>query len=214
MAQDPSGQTELIPMTTYVGSLRIAETNDVVEAQFDVAEDELTVSSGGEQLGSWSLREINLDDTGTEIYMALGGEEVIVNMRDRDSFMAAITPPRKVKARHARQKKPRREMPDVLGAVRVLLDRERWAGWLSDRLVRWVIASGVVIIVALLALFATASLGMILVLIGMVALVVAALAVSEDLSAISWVPGQMSESTLVIVGVVAMALGGLLILID
>ena len=39
----------------------------------------------------------------------------------------------------------------MLGAVRRLVDRDQWRDWLSDRLVRWVIASGVVIIVALLA---------------------------------------------------------------
>jgi hypothetical protein len=205
--------TEFTPMSTYVGSLRIAETDDVVEARFDVGEDELSVSTGGERLGSWPLREIDLDDTGTEIYMALGGEEVIVNMPDRDSFVAAISPPRRAKARHARSIRPRRQLPDALGMVRKVLDRDRWHDWLSDRLVRWVIASTVVIVVALLATFATGSLGMILVLLGMVALVIAALAVSEDLNAISWVPGQMSESTLVIIGVVAMAIGGLLIFI-
>ncbi|MGA9596168.1 MAG: hypothetical protein WBV06_08430 [Acidimicrobiia bacterium] len=201
-------------MTLYVGSLRIAETNDVVEAQFDVAEDELTVSTDGEQLGTWPLREIGLDDTGTEIYMALGGEDVIVNMRDRDAFVAAITPPKKARARHAKPKRTRPEMPHMLGAVRRLVDRDQWRDWLSDRLVRWVIASGVVIIVALLALFATSSLGMVLVLGGMVAMVIAALAVSEDLSAVSWVPEQLSEATLVMIGVAAMALGGLLIFLD
>ena len=201
-------------MTLYVGSLRIAETNDVVEAQFDVAEDELTVSTDGEQLGTWPLREIGLDDTGTEIYMALGGEDVIVNMRDRDAFVAAITPPKKTRARHAKPKRTRPEMPHMLGAVRRLVGRDQWRDWLSDRLVRWAIASGVVIIVALLALFATSSLGMVLVLGGMVAMVIAALAVSEDLSAVSWVPEQLSEATLVMIGVAAMALGGLLILLD
>lgn len=209
-------------MSTYVGSLRIAATDDVVEAVFEVTEHGLAVSSGGETLGTWPLDEIDLDDTGTEIYLALGGEEVIVNMRDRDNFVSEITPQRKPAGRHARPKrtrqprptKPAKEHKDVLGAVRRVFDRDMWRELLSDRVARWVIASVAVIIVALLALFATASLGMILVLIGMVALVVAALAVSEDLSAVSWVPANISESTLVVIGAVAMVLGGGLIVIS
>ena len=66
---------------------------------------------------------------------------------------------------------------------------------------------------AALALFATNSLGMILILLGMVALVVAALSVSEDLTAFGWIPGNLSETTLIIAGVIAMAIGGLLIVI-
>jgi hypothetical protein len=205
-------------MSSFVGSLRIAATEDVVEAVFDVSERDIAVSTGGERLGSWSLNEIDLDDTGTEIYLSLGGEEVIVNMANRDSFVNAIRPPKKTKARHTRRRRDPTERTRirpgrVLESVRRLLDRETWRGWLSDRLVRWVIASAVVIIVALLALFATASFGMTLVLIGMVALIVAALAVSEDLSAFSWIPGDISETTIVIVGAIAMLVGGLLIVL-
>ena len=241
-------------MSAYTGSLRIQATDDVVEAEFRVSEQTLTVISGGQQLGTWPLSNIELDDTGTEIYLSLDGEEVIVNVPNRDAFVDELAPPRgKRGPRHAKPrrqktpkapraaKRPKSRKPvkpsappepaelverteprlptpakpprDVLGAVRRLLDRDTWREWLADRVVRWVIAATVVIGVALLALFATASLGMILVLIGMVALIVAALAVSEDLTAISWVPGQMSESTLVIAGAVAMVIGGLLIVL-
>jgi hypothetical protein len=200
-------------MASYTGSLRIAETNDVVEARFDVEGDELSLSTGGEHLGTWRLGDIQIDDTGTEIYLALNGEEVIVNLRDRDAFMAAIRPPKKTRVRQAKPAREKRPRPDVVEVVRSLFDGARWRAWLSDRLVRWVIASVAVIIVALLALFATGSLGMILVLLGMVALVVAALAVSEDLSAVSWVPGFMSETTLVLVGGGLMLIGAVLIFI-
>lgn len=200
-------------MSSYAGSLRIAATNDIVEAVFNVSDTELEVLSGGERLGHWPLGNIELDDTGTEIYLALDGEEVVVNMVDRDAFVAAISPRKKARARHAKPPRERRDV-DVIGSVQSFFNRDRWREMLSDRLVRWVIASAAVILVALLALFATASLGMILILLGMVALVVAALAVSEDLTAISWVPGGLSEMTLVIAGAVAMAIGGLLIIIS
>jgi len=203
-------------MSSFVGSLRISATDDVVEAVFDVSEQDLVVSTGGERLGSWSLSDVDLDDTGTEIYLSLGGEEVIVNMPQRDAFVTEIHPPKKqrarhVKARHEKPQKPGREPRDIVGAATRLFQRETWQTWLSDRLVRWVIASVSVMIVALLALFATSSLGMILVLLGMVALVIAALAVSEDLNAVSWVPADISETALVVIGAVAMVIGALLI---
>jgi hypothetical protein len=206
-------------MSSYVGSLRIAATDDVVEAIFEVSGQDLAVISGGEQLGKWPLQDIDLDDTGTEIYLSLGGEEVIVNMANRDSFVGELKPPKKARARHGKPKrgpveKTRRRPSRIIESVRHIIDRDSWRGWLSDRLVRWVIASVVVIIVALLALFATASLGMVLVLIGMVALIVAALAVSEDLTAFSWIPGDLSETTLVIAGACAMVIGGLLIVLS
>lgn len=100
-----------------------------------------------------------------------------------------------------------------LDLLRKLSSRDTWREWLSQRVVKWSVASFAVIGVAALALFATNSLGMILILLGMVALVVAALSVSEDLTAFGWIPGNLSETTLIIAGVIAMAIGGLLIVI-
>ena len=80
-------------------------------------------------------------------------------------------------------------------------------------MIKWVIASAAVAGVAALAIFATESFGVILILIGMAALVIAALAISEDLTAYGWVPGNMSETTLVIIGASAMAIGALLMVV-
>ena len=213
--------SEFAPMRSYRGSLRVATTDDVIEAVFTIDEQNLAVSLGDEQLGSWPLHQIELDDMGSEILLSLDGENVVVNVVDHDSFVTAIAPPRRGrKSRHAkskkqsRQPKQRKERPDVLGALRRAFDPSVWQEWLSSRVVKWSIASFAVIGVALLALFATNSLGTILVLLGMIALVIAGLAVSEDLTAIAWIPGNLSETTLVIAGVVAMTAGGLLILIS
>jgi len=281
-------------MGSYRGSLRIAATNDVIDAVFVVDEEQLTVTTGEETLGSWPLTGLTPDDTGTNVLLALDGERVIIDVPNHPAFVAALDPSgRKKKRRRSRKpkhersararrpgpakpphdsKRPKRKAktdpdpepsspampalateaepstapepaaiaeprpepvpasspehvslpkPDrreqrrtgLADTIRTLLDRDTWRNWLSDRVVRWVIASVAVIIVALLALFATNSLGMILVLAGMVILVIVALAVSEDLTAYSWMPGNISETTLIIVGVIAMAVGGLLILI-
>ncbi|MDJ0923241.1 MAG: hypothetical protein QNJ77_01660 [Acidimicrobiia bacterium] len=111
----------------------------------------------------------------------------------------------------------RKSLSDVLGmtlaGVRAALSIDNWREWLQDPTVRWSIASVGVILFALLALFATNTLGMILVLAGMVGLIIAALAVSDDLDAFRLMPNFISETGLVISGAVAMAIGGLLILI-
>jgi hypothetical protein len=108
------------------------------------------------------------------------------------------------------------ERPGLMSRLVVvgeLFDRDNWEGWLNDNTIRWSIASAGVVIFALMAIFATNTLGMILVLLGMVALIVAALAVSEDLSAYRVIPNALSETMLVIIGAVMMVIGALLIFI-
>jgi hypothetical protein len=114
-------------------------------------------------------------------------------------------------------KKQARGGPGLLARVRsarVVFDTDNLRSWLQDRLVRWTIASFGVMILALLVLLAANTLGMILVLIGMVALIIAALAVSDDLSAYRVIPNALNETTMVIAGAAAMAIGALLILLS
>ena len=112
-----------------------------------------------------------------------------------------------------RHKRDRISFAEIADSARELFDRGNWDRWLNDSTVRWSIASVTVIVVALMALFATNTLGMILILLGMVALIVAALAVSEDLSAYRIIPNAVTETSLVIGGAAAMIVGGLLILV-
>ncbi len=224
-------------MKTFKGSLRIASTEDVVPAEFGVDEGMLHVATGGESLGSWPIDSLGIDDTGTDVRMVLDGEGVVVAVTDHDHFMSTIDPPpqsRKERRRKVKQERPKvekerpkvekkrpkvkespkvkKERPprDIRGAIERLFMRETWQDWLSNRLVRWSIASFVVIGVALLALFATSGLGVILMLLGMFVLVIAGLAASEDLTAVAWMPAAISETTMVIAGVVALLVGGLL----
>lgn len=206
---------EPVPMTSYKGSLRIAATHDVIESEFVVDEDQLEVIAGGERLGSWPLSELSYENAGSQVQMELDGEAVVLIVPNHDAFVEAIAPQKRRKKRRPKRAKRERTRTrlDMLDTMRKLTSRDTWRNWLSQRVVKWAVASFAVIVVALLALFATNSLGMILVLLGMVALVVAALAVSEDLTAYAWIPGELSESTLIIAGTIAMAIGGILILL-
>ena len=110
---------------------------------------------------------------------------------------------------------PAGQRVDVAGklqAIGSVFSIESWREWLQDRTVRWAVASMGVVIFAVLALFAADTTGMILVLMGMVALIVAAFAVSEDLQAYKILPSYLSETGLIVGGTVAMVVGGLLII--
>ncbi len=244
-------------MRTYNGSLRVEAT--VIEAEFRVGDDRLEVNANQEVLGSWPLDEVGLDDMGAELGLLLDGERVVVELADRDEFIAALSPhkkrgrkrrspkaqrPKKTPRGKTRPKtgKPQRvkkpakaERPSIAEAdgdvelpkparsgggwrqiasdLAVLLKPETWRNVLSQRLVKWVIASLAVIGVALLVIFAAEGLGMIIMLLGMVALIIGALAVSEDLTAYSLIPGNLSETTVVLSGVAALVIGGILMVI-
>lgn len=253
---------------SFKGSLKIAATDDVIDALFEVSEQGLRVTSGGEELGMWPLPEVSLTQRPDGVHLSLDGERVVVNVDDSDSFTNALAPPRRrprgrrekkrSQAKHRKRpvqpeppahepeplvvdkfdpspavaestsalpkpKRARRSGPGMMERIRnamerirsarVLFDKDNWETWLQDRLVRWSIACGGVIILALLVLFAANTLGMILVLVGMVALIIAALAVSDDLSAYRAIPNALNETTMVIAGASAMAIGALLILI-
>ncbi len=124
--------------------------------------------------------------------------------------------PKEQKSRKPKEQKSRKATKSLvarLASAKELFSKDNWSEWLSDTTVRWFIASAGVVLFALLALFATNTLGMILVLLGMVALIVAALAVSDDLTAYGWVPGDLSEATVIIAGAIAMTIGGVLIIV-
>lgn len=205
-------------MQSYTGSLKVAATADVLDAVFAVDDKQLRVVAGDEELGIWSLADISVENQGDGLYVNLGGEGVIVDVPNKDAFAAAIAPSaprRRTRQRQKKTREPREQvsLADRLAWVPELFSRENWERWLNDSTVRWAIASAAVIVFALLALFATNTLGMILILLGMVALIVAALAVSDDLSAYRVIPDALSETKLVIGGAAAMIIGGLLILI-
>ena len=101
-----------------------------------------------------------------------------------------------------------------LKVIAQVFNVDNWRDWLQDTTVRWTIASMGVVLFAMLALFATNTLGMILVLVGMVSLIIAALAVSEDINAYRLIPNAISETGLVIGGALALVLGGLLVLLS
>jgi hypothetical protein len=242
-------------VASYNGSLRIPNTQDAVDAVFEIGAETVRVTTGSEVLGSWAIADVVVEDRGDTLLVTLGGEAVLVEVPDRSGFSSALTPS---PGRRSRAKKRRRpsgrpaaktgpptrssrrqtkpqpsadpepieefdapaekaaEHPSLAERIRVIasvFQVDSWRDWLQDTTVRWTIASMGVVLFAVLALFATSTLGMILVLGGMVSLIVAALAVSEDINAYRLIPSAISETGLVAGGAIAMVIGGLLVVL-
>lgn len=242
-------------MASYEGSLRIPNTQDVVDAVFEIGTETLRVTTGGEVLGSWALTEVAVEDRGDALLVSLGGESVLVEIPDRNGFSSALEPTRGRRSRAKKRHRPpkasqtktgpptrsrRRSAPaapaqsepvevaavpaaepeqkpslgERVEVIAAVFNTDNWREWLQDTTVRWTIASMGVVLFAMLALFATDTLGMVLVLFGMFALIIAALAASEDINAYRLIPSAVSETGLVAGGVAAMVLGGILILLS
>jgi hypothetical protein len=123
----------------------------------------------------------------------------------------AAEPARRGEASAAPRRR-RMQSDEILATIGSLFSTENWSEWLADRTVRWTIAAMGVVVFAMLALFATNTLGMILVLVGMASLILGAFAVSEDFQAHQIMPDWISETGLVILGGVATAVGVVLMI--
>lgn len=225
----------------------------MVNAVFDIGEESVRVTTGGDVLGSWALSDVAVEDRGDALLVTLGGESVLVDIGDRDGFSAAMSP-QKSRKRKRRRRRPMTEsgppdkpasapdnveprtsrvepqppafekptprqrrrrvaFGDVFESIGAIFDPDNWSDWLADRTIQWTIAAMSVVVFAMLALFATNALGMILILVGMIALILGAFAVSEDFSAHQMMPDWLSETGLVVVGAVATALGVILMIV-
>jgi hypothetical protein len=108
---------------------------------------------------------------------------------------------------------PKRPLAKRVREARDILEWKEWRRRLRLPGVRWGLAFLGAILVAVLAVFAAGTLGMILTLIGMMSLIIAALAVSDDPSVYRFLPARVTETMLLAVGFVALGIGVPLIFI-
>lgn len=102
---------------------------------------------------------------------------------------------------------PKQPLSKRVREARDIVEWKEWRRRLSIPGVRWGLAFLGAITVVLVAVFATGTLGMILTLIGMVSLILAALAVSDDPSVYRFLPARITETMLLAVGFVCLGLG-------
>ena len=102
---------------------------------------------------------------------------------------------------------PKRPLSKRVKEARDIVEWKQWRKRLSIPKVRWGLAFFGVTVFALIAIFATGTLGMLLTLIGMAALILAALAVSDDPSVYRFLPARVTETMLLAVGFVCLGIG-------
>lgn len=117
--------------------------------------------------------------------------------RDEDRFGPIATP----------TATPRRPLSKRVREARDIVEWKEWRRRLRLPSVRWGLAFGGVVVLLLIAIFATGTLGMLLTLIGMVSLILAALAVSDDPSVYRFLPARITETMLLAVGFVCLGVG-------
>lgn len=205
------------PMDVYSGALRLAGTVDSVEATFTVEGGTLRVTSNDQEIGSWPIDAVTVTERIDGVHLDVEGEDLVVNMADLEAFQASmgVKKRRGLKTRTKPRAASQPSKPKVPASerLRTLFSWKTWRKRLRKPAVKWGLAFTAVIGLLLVALFATSTLGMLLMLVGMGMLILGALAVSDDPTAFQYLPSALTEKVLVSGGFVSLAIGLPLILL-
>jgi len=162
------------------------------------------VTAGTQSIGTWPLDDVDLVREPGGLRMRVEDEDLLIEVRDPDHLLDVIgsSPPEpSMKAKKAKKpKKPKKPNVALTTRIQRQFDMETWRRRLGSTRVRWALAFGAVLAVLALGVFATGTLGMVLVLLGMVILVLAALAMSDDHTVYAVLPPKITETGLVIAG--------------
>jgi len=73
-------------MGTFSASLKTLGDKRGLPATVNLDEDTLSITAGDQPIGSWSLAEIKLEPTASGYRMAAEGEQILIEMAERDAF--------------------------------------------------------------------------------------------------------------------------------
>ncbi len=77
-------------MGTYSASLRSIGDVKTLSATIELSDGNLSIVVGDTEIGTWSLNEINLEEIPTGYRMSAEGDQVLLEMRDIDSFASEL----------------------------------------------------------------------------------------------------------------------------
>ncbi len=178
-SQVGSSNADPYAMVTFKGTMTIAgQSGNAVPVDAQVGDRVLVLKVEGVDVGSWALDDVRAEATGAGVSLHLGSETVEIDVTDRKGFLGALQQP------SAPVKRRRRRLPSLALTLTVLL----FAG---------VVAA---------AVFFPDVVGPILILVGLVALVVAAAAHAEARVALR-LPLGLQAGHFLVVGVVVAAAG-------
>lgn len=78
-------------MGTFDASLKTLGDRRGLPATVNLEEDTLSITAGDQAIGSWSLHEIRLEPTASGYRMAAEGEQILIEMHDKDAFAAELS---------------------------------------------------------------------------------------------------------------------------
>lgn len=165
-------------MASFKGTMTIAgQGGNAVPVDAQIGERVLVLKVEGVDVGSWALEDVRAEPTGVGVSLHLGQETVVIDVTDRIGFLGALQKP-SVPA------KRRRRLPSLALTLTVLL----FLG---------VVAA---------AIFFPEVVGPVFILVGLVALVVAASAHAEARVALR-LPFGLQAAHFLVLGMVLAALG-------
>lgn len=97
-------------MGTFSASLKTLGDTRGLPATVNLEEDTLSITAGDQPIGSWSLAEINLEPTANGYRMAAEGEQIILEMQERDAFAEELSQ-RVAKGRQRLRRKEKVKVP-------------------------------------------------------------------------------------------------------
>ena len=77
-------------MGTFAASLRAIGDVKSVPATLEVVEGRLSIASGSVEIGNWALDDIHLEPIPTGYRMAAEGDQILIELKDIDSFSEAL----------------------------------------------------------------------------------------------------------------------------
>lgn len=158
---------------SFEGSLRLVGSNDSLSALVSLDAGEMTISSGGHQIGQWDLGELEVVRQPDGFRIRVEGEELAVSVKNPAAFAQAVGI-----AEKPRKRGRKRERPAVSANVgRSLGTLGSWFGGLPIWARVAIIAAPFIIAFGIIATFTLAA---IMVLAGMLALIVGGFALSDD----------------------------------
>lgn len=102
-------------MGTFTASLRAIGDVQALPATVRLEEGRLSIDAGETEIGTWPLTEVHLEPMPTGYRLAAEGEQILIELKDIDSFTEALREVSKRKFRIPSLRKGKTEEPETVG---------------------------------------------------------------------------------------------------
>ena len=212
-------------MPVYFGEMQLPGQPEVLPATVTIEKGVIRLNSGRTELGEWKLYEVGIQPADDQsCRFKADGEELILRLNEHDSFVAETAPYRRGEKRvrragtHEAFRKPEDDGPTLaedikkdvaevrqeVGAEISVVMAEAQSLWTTVKAnpLAW---AGLAVVL-ILSIFLSGLIASILLIGGLLALVVGALALAEE-SIERRLPPVLNPARLIVVGTVALVLG-------